>query len=197
MSVSPSGISPRSSAPEVGGALLELLHELQTGRAFRLSDVQARRQIFTSGVESGHLRVVKGLLGPLVVLGPAGLRTLGLTSRPLTASTATEHVALREAALLGVTKGYAVTDVASRYLRLTDTKGREHLLYVCVSRGAPLPVTVAELIRSHRQTLRRSGGTLILYTLDPARYRTQLKYRSDLQVWGPDGAGLDGVGGVQ
>lgn len=101
----------------------------------------------------------------------------------MTARTATDQVALRDAMTLALARGYHVSEVASRYVRLRDAQQREHLLYVRVASGTPTPGWVAQLIRQHRATLRASQGTLILYSIDAGRYARQVALRHDVQVW--------------
>ncbi|GGR12838.1 hypothetical protein [Deinococcus ruber] len=159
------------------------LRHLQVGGAQRLRVAQQALPALEQLIEQGYVRRLHGLLGPVVALGPLGFALLGLPNRPLTLSSATDQVALREAVQIALARGYVVFEVSSRAVRLKDAAQREHLLYVRVSRGLPSPATVRLLIKAHASTFRRSGGTLILYTLQQEKYARQLSARRDLQVW--------------
>lgn len=147
-----------------------------------MSEVQATLGDITPLVEQRYLRINLGVVGPVVTLGVLGLALLGKRGRGVTPRTATAQVALRDAIQMALARHYRVIDVASRYVRLEDSQGREHVLYVRVD-GLPATARVAQLIRDHRATLQRSRGTLILYTLDASFYARQVAHRHDLQVW--------------
>lgn len=100
----------------------------------------------------------------------------------MTVSSATHEVALREAVVLATQRGYEPAHVTSRYVRLRDSAGHDHYLYVRVN-AAPSSQRVAQLIRAHRSSLSRGQGTVILFVIDDAPYAYQLKRQPRLQVW--------------
>ncbi|MXV19211.1 hypothetical protein [Deinococcus xianganensis] len=172
----------RETSAEALADVSSLLHDLAIGSR-RLADLDGRVDV-AALVQQDLLRVVHGVLGPVVTLGAAGRASCQLANlRPLAASTATDEVALREATLMAVARGYTVTLVGSRSLRLNDQDGREHVLYIRVSSGPPSTKWVATLIRRHRSTLRLHSSTLILVVTRPENYARQVQYQRHLQVW--------------
>ncbi|GGS03030.1 hypothetical protein [Deinococcus sedimenti] len=159
-----------------------LLHDLAIGSR-RLAELEGRVDVGTL-VRQDLIRIVHGVLGPVVTLGTAGRAACQLSNpRPISASTATDEVALREATLMAVARGYTVALVGSRSLRLNDQAGREHVLYIRVSSGPPSTAWVKTLIRRHRSTLRLHSSTLILVVTRPENYDRQVQYQRHLQVW--------------
>jgi hypothetical protein len=132
----------------------------------------------------GVLRIVYGVLGPVIVPTPLAYRHLGLKGRPVSAITATEQVALKEAVKIALDRGYTVLSITARHvLRLKDAQGGEHVMYVRVASGVPPATTIAALIRRHRPSLRAGKGQLILVTLYPERYARQATRQPLLAVW--------------
>ena len=173
-----------SSPPVLGGDVLSFLEALNTGGAQRLEVARTALGTQLEGLVTNKvLRVLDGLLGPVVALGPVAFKILGVPVSMVRASGATDQVALRDAIILAHSRGFRVLDVFSKYVALRDQQGREHLLYIRISDGTPNTSTVGLLLKKHKPTLQRGRGTLILYTLDPAKYKFQQKFRPELQVW--------------
>lgn len=128
-----------------------------------------------------EVRIVQSLLGPLVTLDTAGLRVLGLNCKPLSCASVTDQLAAHEAYALALERGYTVMHVSRTYLRLRDPHGREHLLYIRTSLGLPSSRTVRSLIKKHTSSLRRTGGTVILYVVHEPRY--QGHFSNLIQFW--------------
>ena len=127
------------------------------------------------------MRVVQSVLGPLVTLNTQGLRALGHTCKPLSCATVTDQLAAREAYALAQARGYKAVHVSRSYLRLRDSAGREHLLYVRVSLGLPTVTAIRSLLKKHAPSLRRTGGTVIFYVLSSPDY--QGRFGHALQFW--------------
>ncbi len=129
------------------------------------------------------LKIVYGTLGALVLPTRLAYQRLGISGRPVSALTATEQVALKEAVTLALTRGYTVVSVGARVVRLQDAQARQHVMQVRVAAGVTPPHTVASLIRQYSPSLRAGKGRLILVTLHPERYVTQAKRQPLLEVW--------------
>jgi hypothetical protein len=169
----------RSALAGRSASYLRVLHD---GGAQRLAHAEAYGVDVPSLVEDGYVRVLSGHLGAVVTLGPAGLVTLGQSTAPITASSATHQVALREAVVLALSRGYHPATVTSRYVRMQDQGGHDHYVYIRVN-SQPSTQRVSQLIRAHRAGLRRGKGTVILVVLDAAPYRHQCVRQPRLQVW--------------
>lgn len=167
----------------VGGVEV-LLQALQEGGAQRLRDVERRWPAVLEWIEDGYLKVVHGVLGPVVVPDRLGWMVLGRPARTsLGSQRATEQIALREAVVLALRRGYTVLDVGVRYLEVRNALGRRCLLYVRVAGGPPSGAAVALLMKTHRISLRREQGSLILVVLDAKMYARQQRYHPRLMVW--------------
>lgn len=165
--------------------MLPLLHALHHHGAQRLTSLQAsqRSTDVQIWVDQHFLEVLHSPIGQVVVVGAAGHHLLGQRPRLVTARTASEQIALREAAEHALTLGYLVESVASNHLRLRDQSRREHLLYIRLYAGLPKAANMRDLARKHRSTLERSGGTLILCVLQPEQLPSRVRTNHKYQFW--------------
>ena len=163
----------------------QFLNQLATNGARRELQAQAELGPLDTLLKHRFIKRSVGFLGAVISLDKAGFSHLGLPYRFISTTKATEEIAWREMVALAVTRGYEITSYSSTYLRLKNHQG-EHVMYIRVSRNPPSTRTVAQLLRKHRASLKRDRGKLILIVHDPAQYARQLKYQSQLEVWGID-----------
>lgn len=167
------------STPPLSGGVPYLEQLMHCPRRLELARAELGT-LLNDYLEAGYVRQVESVLGSLITLDTQGLRELGFMCRPLSCATVTDQLAAHEAYALAKARGYQPVFVSRNYLRLSDTEGREHLLYVRISSGLPSSATIRTLLKKHAPSLRRTGGSLIFYVLRDPNYKGRAKA---IQFW--------------